>query len=140
MAAKDDYLLDQLVDLGFVTRPQVDALQVEADAAGAGVVDMLVERKLVRPQDLTTAKASHFGFEVVSVTTEPAFAFGNAAPLPARIGLGPPGTRTNYDITSVGGILGVITAGHTEFVRGSEDQIIIHLNWFADLKARVPHR
>jgi type IV pilus assembly protein PilB len=67
MAAKDDYLLDQLVDLGFVTRPQVDALQVEADAAGAGVVDMLVERKLVRPQDLTTAKASHFGFEVVSL-------------------------------------------------------------------------
>ena len=67
MAAKDDYLLDQLIDLGFVTRPQVDALQVEADAAGSGVVDMLVERKLVRPQDLTTAKASHFGFEVVSL-------------------------------------------------------------------------
>jgi len=67
MAAKDDYLLDQLVDLGFVTRPQVDALQVEADAAGAGVVDMLVQRKLVRPQDLTTAKASHFGFEVVNL-------------------------------------------------------------------------
>jgi len=67
MAAKDDYLLDQLVDLGFVTRPQVDALQVEADAAGAGVVDMLVERKLVRPQDLTTAKAAHFGFEVVNL-------------------------------------------------------------------------
>jgi len=67
MAAKDDYLLDQLVDLGFVTRPQVDALQVEADAAGAGVVDMLVERKLVRPQDLTTAKAAHFGVEVVNL-------------------------------------------------------------------------
>jgi type IV pilus assembly protein PilB len=67
MAAKDDYLLDQLVDLGFVTRPQVDALQVEADAAGAGVVDMLVERKLVRPQDLTTAKAAHFGCEVVNL-------------------------------------------------------------------------
>ena len=67
MAAKDDYLLDQLIDLGFVTRPQVDALQVEADAAGSGVVDMLVERKLVRPQDLTTAKAAHFGFEVVSL-------------------------------------------------------------------------
>src|SRR5688572_12750884 len=67
MAAKDDYLLDQLVDLGFVTRPQVDALQVEADAAGAGVVDMLVERKLVRPQDLTTAKAAHFGCKVVNL-------------------------------------------------------------------------
>ena len=40
---------------------------MEADAAGAGVVDMLVERKLIRPQDLTTAKAAHFGFEVVNL-------------------------------------------------------------------------
>ena len=67
MAAKDDYLLDQLIDLGYVTRPQVDALQVEADAAGAGVVDMLIERKVIRSQDLTTAKAAHFGFEVVNL-------------------------------------------------------------------------
>jgi len=67
MAAKDDYLLDQLIDLGFVTRPQVETLQAEADAAGAGVVDTLIERKLVRPQDLTTAKAAHFGFEVVNL-------------------------------------------------------------------------
>src|SRR5688572_1778002 len=67
MAAKDDYLLDQLIDLGYVTRLQVDALQVEADAAGAGVVDMLIERKIIRSQDLTTAKAAHFGFEVVNL-------------------------------------------------------------------------
>jgi len=67
MAAKDDYLLDQLIDLGFVTRPQVETLQAEADAAGAGVVDTLIERKLIRPQDLTTAKAAHFGFEVVNL-------------------------------------------------------------------------
>lgn len=67
MAAKDDYLLDQLIDLGFVTAPQVEALRAEAEAAGAGVVDMLVERKIIRPQDLTTAKAAHFGFEVVNL-------------------------------------------------------------------------
>src|SRR5688572_4681764 len=67
MAAKDDYLLDQLIDLGYVTRPQVETLQAEAEAAGAGVVDTLIERKLIRPQDLTTAKAAHFGFEVVNL-------------------------------------------------------------------------
>jgi type IV pilus assembly protein PilB len=67
MAAKDDYLLDQLIDLGFVTNPQVEGLRVEADAAGAGVVDLLIERKSIRPQDLTTAKAAHFGVEVVNL-------------------------------------------------------------------------
>jgi type IV pilus assembly protein PilB len=68
MAAKDDYLLDQLIDLGFITKPQADALQVEADAAGSGVVDLLVDRKIIRSQDVTTAKASHFGCELVNLT------------------------------------------------------------------------
>jgi type IV pilus assembly protein PilB len=67
MAAKDDYLLDQLIDLGFVTKPQVEALRVEADAAGVGVVDLLVERKVVRSEDVTTAKAAHFGCEIVKL-------------------------------------------------------------------------
>jgi type IV pilus assembly protein PilB len=67
MAAKDDYLLDQLIDLGFVTKPQVDALQIEADAAGVGVVDLLVDQKVIRSQDVTTAKASHFGCELVTL-------------------------------------------------------------------------
>jgi type IV pilus assembly protein PilB len=67
MAAKDDYLLDQLVELGFVTMPQVEALRVEADAAGTGVVDLLVDRKMIRSQDVTTAKAAHFGCEIVNL-------------------------------------------------------------------------
>lgn len=67
MAAKDDYLVDQLIDLGFVTKPQVEALRVEADAAGVGVVDLLVERKIIRSQDVTTAKAAHFGCEIVNL-------------------------------------------------------------------------
>src|SRR5688572_16948790 len=67
MAAKDDYLLEQLVELGFVTQPQVEALRVEADAAGVGVVDLLVERKAIRSQDITTAKAAHFGVEIVNL-------------------------------------------------------------------------
>ncbi|HKQ40582.1 MAG TPA: ATPase, T2SS/T4P/T4SS family [Verrucomicrobiae bacterium] len=67
MAARDDYLLDQLVELGFVTHQQVEALRSEADAAGVGVVDLLVERKIITSNDVTNAKAAHFGVEVVNL-------------------------------------------------------------------------
>ena len=68
MAAKDDYLIDQLVDLGFVTNEQLEPLRAEAAASGAGVVDLLIERKLLGSGDLTTAKAAHFGVEVVKLS------------------------------------------------------------------------
>ena len=68
MTAKDDYLLEQLVELGFVTQAQVDGLRPEAEAAGTGVVDLLLQRKLVRSVDVTTAKASHFGVEIVNLS------------------------------------------------------------------------
>ncbi len=67
MAGKDDYLVEQLIELGLVTRQQVDTLQPEAEAAGTGVVDLLVERKVITPADVTTAKAAHFGFELVNL-------------------------------------------------------------------------
>jgi general secretion pathway protein E/type IV pilus assembly protein PilB len=63
VAAKDDYLVEMLVDLGFVTAEQVAASQ--ADAGGSGVVDYMLANKLVRPADLAQAKVAHFGAEVV---------------------------------------------------------------------------
>lgn len=68
MAEKDDYLVDMLVDLGFVTAPQVQALRTEAAAAGVGVVDLMVANKVIRPADVTQAKAAHFGAEVVNLS------------------------------------------------------------------------
>ena len=68
MAEKDDYLLDLLVDLGFVTSDQVAAARQEVGASGVGVVDYLVANKLVRPADVTQAKAAHFGAEVVNLS------------------------------------------------------------------------
>src|SRR5438105_4963122 len=68
MAAKDDYLIDQLIDLGFVTNEQLEPLRAEAAASGAGVIDLLLERKLLSSADLTTAKATHFGAEVVKLS------------------------------------------------------------------------
>ncbi len=68
MAEKDDYLLDMLTDLGFVTPDQVAQAQQEAQSAGVGVVDYMVANKMVRPADVTQAKAAHFGAEVVQLS------------------------------------------------------------------------
>jgi type IV pilus assembly protein PilB len=67
VAEKDDYLVDILVDLGFVTSDQVATLKPEAESAGVGLVDLMVANKLVRPADVTQAKAAHFGAEVVQL-------------------------------------------------------------------------
>ena len=68
MAEKDDYLVDILIDLGFVSPEQVGHLRPEAQSSGVGLVDLMVANKLVRPADVTQAKAAHFGAEVVNLT------------------------------------------------------------------------
>ena len=67
MAEKDDYLLDLLVDLGFTDAESVAHTREEANAAGVGVVDLLVANKVIRPGDVTQAKAAQFGAEVVNL-------------------------------------------------------------------------
>lgn len=57
-----------LVDLGFVGAEQVPPLRAEAEAAGVGVVDLMLANKLIRPADVTQAKAAHFGAEVVNLS------------------------------------------------------------------------
>ena len=65
MAAKDDYLLDTLIELGYVTSEQVAELHSEGHAEG--VVDLLITRKVIRPADVTQAKASRFGVEIANL-------------------------------------------------------------------------
>ncbi|MGD0087889.1 MAG: ATPase, T2SS/T4P/T4SS family [Verrucomicrobiota bacterium] len=67
MAEKDDYLADVLVDLGIVTAEQVAKARQEAETSGVGVVDLLLANKLVRPSDVTQAKAAQFGAEVIQL-------------------------------------------------------------------------
>jgi len=67
VAEKDDYLVDMLADLGFVTPEQVATARTEALNAGVGVVDFMVANKLIRAADVTQAKAAHFGAEVVNL-------------------------------------------------------------------------
>jgi Tol biopolymer transport system component len=80
------------------------------------------------------------GFEAVSVTTQPTFAFGNAVIVPKLFLMAGAVLRTPYDIAPDGRLVGRITAGHAEYVRSQNDQIQVVLNWFEDLKARVPTR
>jgi type IV pilus assembly protein PilB len=65
VAEKDDYLIDMLVDLGFAVPDQVEQARREAESAGVGVVDYMVANKMIRAEDVTQAKAAHFGAEVV---------------------------------------------------------------------------
>ena len=58
-----------LTDLGFVTPEQVAQAHQEAQSAGVGAVDYMVANKMVRPEDVTQAKAAHFGAEVVQLST-----------------------------------------------------------------------
>ena len=67
VAEKDDYLLDLLVDLGFANAGQVAKARVES--GGNGIVDYLVANKVIRPGDVTQAKAAQFGAEVVQLAS-----------------------------------------------------------------------
>jgi len=80
------------------------------------------------------------GFEAVSVTTHPTLAFGNAVTVPKLFLMAGAGLRTPYDVAPDGRLVGRITAGQMAHIRSQADQIQLVLNWFEDLKARVPTR
>jgi general secretion pathway protein E/type IV pilus assembly protein PilB len=67
VAEKDDYLADVLVDLGVITAEQIAKARQEAQASGMGVVDLLLSNKTIRQADVTQAKASQFGAEVIQL-------------------------------------------------------------------------
>ena len=78
------------------------------------------------------------GFEAVSITTQPTFAFGNPVAVPKPFQTGPPVVRRTFDITPSGKFVGLIPAGSTKSGALAAPQIHVVLNWFEELKARVP--
>lgn len=68
MAAKDDFLIDLLVDMGQVTQEQLDTAREAAGLSGDGVVDTLVKEGVLQPIDVTRACATYFGTEMVELT------------------------------------------------------------------------
>jgi hypothetical protein len=81
-------------------------------------------------------------FSVVSVTTQPSFNFGNPVPGP-RGGWRSSGSvvEREYDITPDGKrFIGVIDAGGSSSGASTAPQIQVVLNWFEELRQRVPTR
>ena len=75
----------------------------------------------------------------VSVTTRPTFTFGNPMPAPTPFVERGPAFERNNDITLDGKrFLGVVAAGQTASGAPAAPQIQVVLNWFEELKARVP--
>jgi general secretion pathway protein E/type IV pilus assembly protein PilB len=67
VAAKDDYLIDLLVDMGLVSAEQLATVKEQASASGEGVADTLLSQKIIRPVDLAQAKAAHFSCEFINL-------------------------------------------------------------------------
>ncbi len=57
-----------LVDLGLTNAEQVAKTRAEARASNVGVVDLLLANKIIRPADVTQAKAAQFGAEVIQLS------------------------------------------------------------------------
>ena len=67
MAAKDDYLIDTMLEAGLMAPELVEEGRIEAEAAGEGVLDTLVKRGALDPSIVTMAKATYFGVESVNL-------------------------------------------------------------------------
>jgi type IV pilus assembly protein PilB len=67
VAAKDDFLIDTMLDMGLMTREQVDGARPDAESSGAGVVDTLVKGGQLDPGMVVMAKATYFGVESVNL-------------------------------------------------------------------------
>jgi serine/threonine-protein kinase len=77
------------------------------------------------------------GFEAVSVTTLPAFAFGYAVPVPRKFNPGSPAVRALYDITPDGRFVGVVPVGDSGAIY-SAAHVEVVLNWVEELERLVP--
>jgi len=68
VAARDDYLLDSLLEMGYVTNEQLEPIRAEADSTGEGVVDTLVAKGVISAEVVAQAKATHFGTEFIRLS------------------------------------------------------------------------
>ena len=77
-------------------------------------------------------------FEVVGVTTEPEFGFGNPTKLPRPFRLTPPQGRRSYDVATDGRIVAIIVPEGSEESPGTQQPLALVLNWHEELKVKVP--
>ena len=68
VAAKDDYLIDTMLETGLLAPEVVEEGRIEAEAAGEGVLDTLVKKGTLDSSVVTMAKATYFGVESVNLS------------------------------------------------------------------------
>ena len=78
-------------------------------------------------------------FHVKSITTSPAFSFGEAELIPRPFVNAPPTSERTYDVMPDGRILSVRTDVGPDG-RPMSPQVRVVLNWFEELRQRVPQR
>jgi len=74
----------------------------------------------------------------VSFTSTAGVAFGNPVPVRGSVNTAPPATPRQYDITADGKLIGQVVSEQTQTGTPATPQITIILNWFEELKQRVP--
>ena len=67
MAARDDYLIDTLAEMGVVTDEELAIAEDESMSSGEGVVDTLIAKGVVMPIQVSQAKAAQFGTEFIEL-------------------------------------------------------------------------
>ncbi|MEO8370167.1 MAG: protein kinase [Candidatus Solibacter sp.] len=77
-------------------------------------------------------------FASVGVMTKPAFMFGNSVVWSRQFLGSPPLVRRSYDITPGGKFVSTIKPGQVVSGNSEAGRIQVVLNWFEDLRARVP--
>ena len=65
MAAKDDYLIDTLIEMGLLMSSDIESARAEADSTGEGVIDTLVKQGVIASSQVATAKAAQLGVEFI---------------------------------------------------------------------------
>ena len=78
------------------------------------------------------------GLEVVSVTTAPTFAFGRSEPVPRPFWLSPPELARGYDITPEFRFLARVSLDERQSGGARPEEMQVVLNWFEELRARLP--
>jgi eukaryotic-like serine/threonine-protein kinase len=74
----------------------------------------------------------------IPVTTTPAFTFGTPTAMPSVLENYAPAVPRQYDVTPDGKLIGLIPAGQSESGSGVPTHINVILNWFEELKQKVP--
>jgi hypothetical protein len=77
----------------------------------------------------------------VRITTQPSFTVGEAMPVPRSFQSAGPEVERPFDISRDGQhFLGLIDAAQTQSGAPAAQQIQVVINWFEELKARVPSK